>query len=190
MAPILRWFCIEARTSSSSPGTTTRSGVGLFAGSSVAANVTPLRNWASPPPGPETRTVNKSRCSGVAYVPPCVFRLDHCVEDRQCVERRRAVDSCYVNLHDRFCPEVVRLDTCGHPVEQRNLGLWKTGAAAQLAIVGQFCPHSSCLRCGVFVPWARARGLVDALVPLVAIHCGRTIALQLYSAQGQRLRDQ
>lgn len=33
------------------------------------------------------------------------------------------------------------------------------------------------------VPWLRARSLFDALVPLVAIHAGRTVAMQLYSAQ-------
>lgn len=48
----------------------------------------------------------------------------------------------------------------------------------------------------LFVPWARTRSLAQALTPLVLIHTGRTIALQLYSAQADgyaitdRVRDE
>ncbi len=57
-----------------------------------------------------------------------------------------------------------------------------TGAAAQLAMSINFITLIV-LAVWRFVPWARGRSLVNAMWPLVAIHCGRTIALQLYSAQ-------
>ncbi|MGI9607866.1 MAG: hypothetical protein ACR2P0_17190 [Acidimicrobiales bacterium] len=57
-----------------------------------------------------------------------------------------------------------------------------TGAAAQLAMSLNFITLIV-LAVWRFAPWARSRSLVEALAPLVAIHAGRTIALQLYSAQ-------
>ena len=58
----------------------------------------------------------------------------------------------------------------------------ETGAAAQLAMSANFVTLIV-LAVWRFVPWARTRSPVDALTPLVAFHGGRTVALQLYSAQ-------
>ena len=57
-----------------------------------------------------------------------------------------------------------------------------TGAAAQLAMSMNFVTLII-LALYRFVPWSRSRSLGDALTPLVAIHTGRSVALQLYSAQ-------
>ncbi len=58
--------------------------------------------------------------------------------------------------------------------------------AAQLAIVLNFVTLIV-LALWKFVPWARERSVVEALTPLVVIHTGRTVALQLYAAQADRL---
>ena len=58
-----------------------------------------------------------------------------------------------------------------------------TGTAAQLAMAANFATLIV-LAVWRYVPWARERSVTDALVPLVAFHCARTVALQLYSAQG------
>ena len=57
-----------------------------------------------------------------------------------------------------------------------------TSTAAQLAMTINF-GTLIVLAIWRFVPWARRRSVVEALIPLVAVHCGRTVALQLYSAQ-------
>ena len=54
--------------------------------------------------------------------------------------------------------------------------------AAQLVMSANFVTLSV-LALWRYAPWARTQRLVDALIPLVALHCGRTVALQLYSAQ-------
>ena len=57
-----------------------------------------------------------------------------------------------------------------------------TASAAQLAMTASFATLII-LAVWRYVPWARSRSITDALVPLVAFHCARTVALQLYSAQ-------
>ena len=57
-----------------------------------------------------------------------------------------------------------------------------TGAAAQLAMTINFVTLIV-LALWRVVPWTRDRSIVDALVPFVAFHTARTVALQLYSAQ-------
>ena len=57
-----------------------------------------------------------------------------------------------------------------------------TGTAAQLAMAANFVTLII-LAIWRYIPWARGRSITDALVPLVAFHCARTVALQLYSAQ-------
>ncbi len=48
----------------------------------------------------------------------------------------------------------------------------------------------------LFVPWARRRPLAAAITPLVIVHTGRTVALQLFSSQANgydisdRVRDE
>ncbi len=57
-----------------------------------------------------------------------------------------------------------------------------TAAAAQLAMTINFITLII-LAVWRFAPWSAGRSLVDAMWPLVAIHTGRTVALQLYSSQ-------
>ncbi|MDH4118999.1 MAG: hypothetical protein OEW30_16580 [Acidimicrobiia bacterium] len=57
-----------------------------------------------------------------------------------------------------------------------------TDAAAQLAMTLNFVTLIV-LAAWLYVPWARRRSLVAALTPLVAVHTGRTVALQLFSSQ-------
>ena len=57
-----------------------------------------------------------------------------------------------------------------------------TDAAAQLAMTINLVTLVV-LAVWRFVPWSRERSLAGALTPLVAIHTGRTVALQLYSSQ-------
>ncbi len=57
-----------------------------------------------------------------------------------------------------------------------------TDAAAQLAMTANVATLIVLAR-WLFVPWSRRQNLATALLPLVAIHTGRTVALQLYSAQ-------
>ena len=57
-----------------------------------------------------------------------------------------------------------------------------TGTAAQLAMSVNLVTLII-LAVWRYVPWASRRNVIDALTPLVAFHCARTVALQLYSAQ-------
>lgn len=57
-----------------------------------------------------------------------------------------------------------------------------TEAAALLAMTANFVTLTV-LAVWRFPVWARSRTFVAALTPLVVVHAGRTVALQLYSAQ-------
>ena len=57
-----------------------------------------------------------------------------------------------------------------------------TDAAAQLAMTVNFATLLA-LAIWKYVPWSREHPMATAAIPLVAIHTGRTVALQLYSAQ-------
>lgn len=57
-----------------------------------------------------------------------------------------------------------------------------TDAAAQQALAFNFLTLIV-LAVWLYVPWARQHTLERALIPLVVLHTGRTVALQLFSAQ-------
>jgi hypothetical protein len=61
-----------------------------------------------------------------------------------------------------------------------------TNVAAQLAIGLNFVTLIV-VSLWLFVPWTRDRSVIEALTPLVVIHGGRTVALQLFSAQANGL---